>query len=121
MKYFAILKDSLRETIDSKVFFAVIALSLFVIAVMATLSFEPNPPGEGLQKLAERFYDGPSVEVPLVGKVRVTDPFTQYTIEDTASAGSTTRPWATDYEFILVSRDQVPWGGREAVFLSLLE
>ena len=39
MKFVAILRDSLRETIDSKVFIVVIVLSVLAIFVLGTVSF----------------------------------------------------------------------------------
>jgi hypothetical protein len=41
MKYLAILKDSLREAIDTKVFFVMAGLSLLLILVVASVSFQP--------------------------------------------------------------------------------
>jgi ABC-type transport system involved in multi-copper enzyme maturation permease subunit len=41
MKYLAILKDSLREAIDTKVIYVMIALSLLVTLFVLTLSFKP--------------------------------------------------------------------------------
>lgn len=43
MKYLAILKDSLREALDSTVLYVMIALSSLVILFVATLSFKPLP------------------------------------------------------------------------------
>ncbi len=41
MKYFAILKDSLREALDSKVLYVLIALATVSILFVASLSFKP--------------------------------------------------------------------------------
>ena len=41
MKFFAILRDSLREAIDLKVFYVMVALSTIIILLACTLSFEP--------------------------------------------------------------------------------
>jgi ABC-type transport system involved in multi-copper enzyme maturation permease subunit len=43
MKYLAILKDSLREAIDNKVIYVMIALSLLVTLFVLTFSFKPLP------------------------------------------------------------------------------
>src|SRR5436305_793869 len=40
MKYLAILKDSLREALDSKILLVLLALSTLVILVVATFSFK---------------------------------------------------------------------------------
>src|SRR5439155_6892469 len=43
MKFLAIMKDSVREAIDSKVFFVMVALSSVMILLACTLSFKPRP------------------------------------------------------------------------------
>ena len=47
MKYLAILKDSWREALDSKVLYALLILSLLVIVGVASISFQPKPPEKG--------------------------------------------------------------------------
>jgi ABC-type transport system involved in multi-copper enzyme maturation permease subunit len=43
MKFLAVFKDSLREAIDSKVFYVMVGLSSLLILLALTLSFEPQP------------------------------------------------------------------------------
>jgi ABC-2 family transporter protein len=43
MKFLAILKDSLREALDSKVFAVMVGLSLVVTLLVASMSFQPQP------------------------------------------------------------------------------
>jgi len=43
MKFLAIMKDSLREAIDSKVFFVMVGLSSVMVLLACTLSFKPQP------------------------------------------------------------------------------
>ena len=52
MKYFAILKDSFREALDSKVLYLMFSLSTIVILIVATLSFKPM----SAQKTMELFF-----------------------------------------------------------------
>lgn len=52
MRYMAILKDSMREALDSKVLYVMIGLSTIVILVVASLSFKPLP----AEKTMERFF-----------------------------------------------------------------
>jgi len=54
MKYFAILKDSLREALDSKVLYVLLGLSLLMILFVATLSFKPL----AAEKTLEQVVDG---------------------------------------------------------------
>lgn len=121
MKFLAILKDSLRETIDSKVFFVVLALSAFFIAIMATLSLQPNPPDEALRKLIDRLPDGSQeVDLPILGRLKATPAFTQYSLEDLKGQEGSPRPWEGEYQFTIESRDLVPSGGRIAILRDLL-
>lgn len=53
MKYFAILKDSFREAIDSKVLYVMIGLSALVILFVATLSFKPLPAEKTMGKIVD--------------------------------------------------------------------
>ena len=53
MKYFAILKDSLREALDSTVLYVMIGLSTLVILFVATLSFRPLPAEKTMQSLVD--------------------------------------------------------------------
>jgi ABC-type transport system involved in multi-copper enzyme maturation permease subunit len=120
MKYIAILRDSLRETIDSKVFFVVIAIALLAVFLMATISLEPNPAEQGLQKVADRFPDGSDeVTLPVVGKIKATPALTQYTVMDVKGPEGK-KPWEGEYSFTVESRDQQPLGGRIAVFRYVL-
>lgn len=59
MKYFAILKDSAREALDSKIIFVMFGLSVLVILVVATMSFRPASPDHLLRMLASGHLDGP--------------------------------------------------------------
>jgi ABC-type transport system involved in multi-copper enzyme maturation permease subunit len=52
MKFIAILKDSLREAIDAKVFYVMVGLSLLLIGLAATTSFSPRPGGDMIAKMA---------------------------------------------------------------------
>lgn len=46
MKALAILKDSLREAIDTKVFYVMVAMSSLLTLIAFTLSFKPGPPSD---------------------------------------------------------------------------
>ena len=43
MRYLAILKDSFREAVDSKVMYVLFALTVCAVAIVATISFKPLP------------------------------------------------------------------------------
>lgn len=53
MKYFAILKDSLREALDSKVLYVLMGLSLVIILFVATIGFRPLPAEKTMEKIVD--------------------------------------------------------------------
>jgi len=53
MKYLAILKDSLREALDSTVLYVMLGLSTLVILFVATLSFKPLAAEKTMAKLVD--------------------------------------------------------------------
>lgn len=52
MKFLAMLKDSLREAIDSMVFYVMVGLSALVILFALTVTFTPKPGGEMVMREA---------------------------------------------------------------------
>ena len=50
MKYLAILKDSVREAIDGKIFYVTVILSVLVSLGVAGLSFRPVPMPEAVEE-----------------------------------------------------------------------
>jgi ABC-type transport system involved in multi-copper enzyme maturation permease subunit len=52
MKFIAILKDSLREAIDAKVFYVMVGLSLLMIALAGTAKFGVQPGGRQVAGMA---------------------------------------------------------------------
>src|SRR5262245_52657988 len=53
MKFWAILRDSVREAVDNKVLYVMLGLACLVILVVGTMSFEPKPP-EAMMKTLVR-------------------------------------------------------------------
>jgi ABC-2 family transporter protein len=51
MKYLAILKDSFREALDTKVLYVMVGLSFLVILFVASMSFTPAPAEDLMKKL----------------------------------------------------------------------
>jgi ABC-type transport system involved in multi-copper enzyme maturation permease subunit len=52
MKFLSMLKDSLREAIDSMVFYVMVGLSTLVILLALTVTFTPKPGGEMVMRTA---------------------------------------------------------------------
>jgi ABC-type transport system involved in multi-copper enzyme maturation permease subunit len=122
MKFIAMLKDSLRETIDSKVFFVVIAISLLFIGLMATLQLTPRPAEDALRELIDMLPDGAQqANLPIFGRIKAGDSLTRWTMDDLETKESTKRPWEGEYHFTLTARDQAPSGARIAILLDLMQ
>lgn len=106
MTFLAILKDSWREALDSKVLYFLLALSLLVIVGVASISFQPKPADKGLEAILERF--------PLA---RVQSGFSSapgpihYELDNFQQLNDAP-PWEGDYHFQLVVRE-VPMTGRD--------
>jgi ABC-type transport system involved in multi-copper enzyme maturation permease subunit len=121
MKFVAMLKDSLRETIDSKVFFVVIAISVLFVGLMATLQLTPQPPEYAMRQLVDTLPDTlQQANLGIFGRFKVGDTLTRWKLEDLETAEGTTRPWEGEYHFTLEARDQTPQGTRMAILLDLL-
>jgi ABC-type transport system involved in multi-copper enzyme maturation permease subunit len=55
LKFFAILKDSFREAVDGFVIYLMLAMSVLLIVVVASVSFTPAPPDEVLSTMVQSF------------------------------------------------------------------
>ncbi|MBV9122806.1 MAG: ABC transporter permease [Planctomycetes bacterium] len=89
MKNLAILKDSFREAVDTKVFYFMLGLSCLAILFIGSLSFKPiTVQGEVEDKigLLNRF-------VPGEGGPR-------WAISDFQQTNDATKPWEGDYHFV---------------------
>jgi ABC-type transport system involved in multi-copper enzyme maturation permease subunit len=99
LKFFAILKDSLQETLDSKVLYALFVLSALVILGTASISFEPKSPQKGIESILARFPGAKSNpfiarEAPL-----------RYELQDFKQTNEK-QPWESDYQFTIVVHEQ---------------
>ena len=55
MKFLAILKDSFREAIDSKVLYVMVGISLVVILLVGSISYKPMPAEQAFPAIVEQF------------------------------------------------------------------
>ena len=55
-QFFAILKDSFREAVDGFVIYVMLALALFMVILVASISFAPDTPDKALPQVLSRFY-----------------------------------------------------------------
>jgi hypothetical protein len=99
MKYLAILKDSLREAIDTKVFYVMVGLSFLVILAIASVGFEPIPADAGLRSIVEHF---PGSTRPPFGNVPAP---VHYDLEGFQQINEAGRPWQAEYRFHITVTD----------------
>jgi ABC-type transport system involved in multi-copper enzyme maturation permease subunit len=98
MKYLAMLKDSFRETLDSKVLLVLIGLSLVLTLLIASISFQPVPANEAFGTIASQFgvvYADRGRSALAKGFFFVT------TVRDLKVLNAATEPQRGDYEFTL--------------------
>jgi ABC-type transport system involved in multi-copper enzyme maturation permease subunit len=100
MIFLAILKDSWRETLDSKVLYFMLALSLLVIAGVASISFQPKPADQGLAAILDRFPGGRFRAGPFMSF----DGPLRYEVQDFQQLNNA-QPWDGVYRFNLIVRE----------------
>ncbi len=98
MKFLAILKDSVREAIDAKVFLVMLVLSCLVIATVASTRYLPVPLEEKMDEYAHTMtfafrFSRQKGGVP-----------ESVTIRDFEQTNTAAEPWDGDYRFFIVMR-----------------
>src|SRR5438128_368352 len=94
MKYLAILRDSIREAIDSKILYAALAVSALLVLLTASISFRPVSAEEQVNGFAVRMNW-------LMGRF-LRDRAPHYGFEDFAETNVEAPPWERDYRFAFV-------------------
>src|SRR5581483_2589081 len=102
VKYLALLKDSLLEAIDAKIFYVTVGLSLVLTLVVASISFKPVPAKEALQDITKKFAAvfrerGRSMQAEFHSA--------DYQLTDLQQLNDTTEPQASDYRFTLTAQE----------------
>jgi hypothetical protein len=98
MKFLAILKDSLREALDSKVLYALLIISALVIVGAASISFTPRSAETGVADIVSRF---PGAQAQPFAKQ---PPPLSYEVEN-FKAVNEKKPWESEYTFDLIVRE----------------
>jgi ABC-type transport system involved in multi-copper enzyme maturation permease subunit len=88
MKYLAILKDSVREAIDTKVFYVMVALSGVLVLLVASTSFEPTGPEAMMANMLQQLHPPPVFGGPRV--VGPGDDAVYYTVKKVAAVDQAT-------------------------------
>lgn len=94
MKFLAILKDSLRETIDSKIFYVMIGISVLVTLLVLSVSFR--------QVSAEEQFRANTARASALIGFATQGKGPRYDIEDFQQTKGGGEPWEGDYRFVFV-------------------
>jgi ABC-type transport system involved in multi-copper enzyme maturation permease subunit len=97
LKFSAILRDSVREALDAKVIYVLLALSAVVIVAMSSVSFKAEGPEKGLETILSR--------LPGAQGGFGTKPPVQYKFENLDPIGDPNKPWEGRYRFDLVATE----------------
>ncbi|CAN5346924.1 hypothetical protein BH10PLA2_BH10PLA2_32080 [soil metagenome] len=98
MKFLAILRDSLREAVDTKVFYMTLGLSTFLLLLVASVSFRPLTVEEEAQQTARLF------NLVTSGLVHRSPNLPEFSVEKFVQTGGATEPWNGTYRFDFVAR-----------------
>src|SRR5262245_52092168 len=83
--YLAILREAVREAMDAYVIYVLFALSLLLILITASLSFDPAPPADALSTIVKKF--GVVFPDRGQGKVPIFTKGSEYKVVDVRDAG----------------------------------
>ncbi|HEY7152820.1 MAG TPA: ABC transporter permease [Gemmataceae bacterium] len=97
MKFWAILKDSLREALDTKVFYAMAGFSLLVILLVGSVGYRPVSVEEEARNLTEQM----TWIIQRFGARHNLDSPPRWDIQDFEQTQPGARPWETGYRFAL--------------------
>jgi ABC-type transport system involved in multi-copper enzyme maturation permease subunit len=101
MKFLAILRDSVREALDAKVIYFLLALSALTFVAVGSLSFTPLPADTGLEGIFARF---PGASAPLGMR---SAPL-KYEVKDFQQTNDATKPWEGAYRYDLIVSETPP-------------
>src|SRR5579864_6119233 len=98
MKYLAILRDSVLEALDTKVFYFMMGLSLLVILIIASVSYRPV----SVEEEVTTFTENMSALMDWASKGKAP----HWAVTDFQQTNGATEPWNGDYRFTFVVRFQ---------------
>lgn len=97
MKCVAILKDSLREALDTKVFYVMVGFSLLVILFVGSIGYRPV----SVEEEAHRFTDQITWVLERVGAKQNAASVPRWDIKDFEQTKPGAAPWETGYRFAM--------------------
>jgi ABC-type transport system involved in multi-copper enzyme maturation permease subunit len=102
MKFFAILRDSLREALDAKIIYFLFGLSVLVMLLAASISFKAEPGEKGLEAIIQRIPGGSGG----FGNGPIS-----YSIENFQQTNDTPHAYKGEYRYDLVVTENVQGDG----------
>jgi ABC-type transport system involved in multi-copper enzyme maturation permease subunit len=125
MKFLAILRDSLRETFDVKLFHVLIGLSALVVLFVFSITYKPAGMEEQVKDVPTRFTSRDAWLIQLFTYLAKDEetaniiPDTQITDFKRLDGGAPDKPWLGDYQFtvaihLIVNRDRGDRSGATA-------
>lgn len=114
MKFLAILRDSLRETLDVKLLYVLVALSALVVLFAGSVIYRPVTVEEQTRFVFEKLIN-PQMEIQLQQKYAKAHLKPSFTLSDFGRTddGDRAKPWQGDYKFVY-SLKLEPMGTRDA-------
>ena len=100
MKYLAILKDSLREAIDTKIIYFTLGLSCLLILLIGSVTFRPMSAQEEFESGTE-MVNWLFSRIPEAGGLR-------FDVVDFQQTNAAAEPWRGDYRFVYVIQTANP-------------
>jgi ABC-type transport system involved in multi-copper enzyme maturation permease subunit len=107
MKFLAILRDSLRETLDVKLFYVMVGLSLLVVLLVGSISYKPVSMERRLTFQTNLINLALRAQLQSQPEMQGLD--AHIDIKDFQQTGGPSEPWLADYSFVYsvsVSDDQ---------------
>jgi ABC-type transport system involved in multi-copper enzyme maturation permease subunit len=98
MKYLAILKDSLLEALDTKVFYVMVGLSALVILIVASFSYRPITVEDEMERMARTL----NWAIEMQGGNANAEKAPSFSVEDFKQTNPDGKAWERDYQFALV-------------------
>ncbi len=102
MKFLAILKDSLRETLDVKLFYVLVGLSVLVILFVGSTTYKPEPMEPRLKSFTVTAPLMMGITEDLQGKEATAGLIAQPEIKDVEQLDKDKGVWEANYRFTLV-------------------
>jgi ABC-type transport system involved in multi-copper enzyme maturation permease subunit len=109
MKFLAILRDSLREAIDTMVFYVMVALSLLLTLFAFSIGFQPLPARQALESFANLTLNpqlprDADPQAQLSALIRMTSQGDTYEVAQAEPLDDGRAPFDTRYQVILVRK-----------------